>query len=41
MLNLFVIPENWHRDFLDCDSLFGRVYVNICGLVVFFFGWPR
>ena len=28
MLNLFVIPESWHRDFVDCDSLFGRV----CGV---------
>ena len=25
MLNLFVIPNSWSRDFLDCDSLFGRV----------------
>ena len=25
MLNLFVISESWRRDFLDCDSLFGRV----------------
>ena len=27
MLNLYVIPENWRRDFdfQDCDSLFGRV----------------
>ena len=27
MLNLYVIPENWRRDFdfQYCDSLFGRV----------------
>ena len=31
MLNLFVIPENWRRDFdfQDCDSLFGRVFEHL------------
>ena len=25
LLNWFVIPANWRRDFHNCDSLFGRV----------------
>ena len=33
LLNLFVIPVNWRRDFHDCDSLFGRVREHLwsCG----------
>ena len=34
LLNVFVIPENLHRDFLDCDSLFRRVceHLRTCGV---------
>ena len=34
LLNLFVIPANWRRDFHDCDSLFGRVREHLwsCGV---------
>ena len=35
MLNLFVIPANWRRDFHDCDSLFGRVCEHLLGCGVF------
>ena len=35
MLNLFVIPESWRRDFLDCDSLFGRVCEHLQTCCVF------
>ena len=37
MLNLFVIPENWRRDFdfQDCDSLFRRVCEHLLSCCAF------